>query len=315
MAYGGKMQARLIETIDVSNTLGEGVLFRPSDSTVWWSDIQQSKLYCMQWPSLKIEIFEAPQRICSFSFIEGRDDILLVAFETGMALYAPETGQLNWLSQMFERGSGVRMNDGRTDAAGRFWVGSLVERPLEEGEAPSAQLYCTNAHGECASKKQGVHISNGLCWAPDNQTLYFADSPTGIIQRASFDLATGNVGVFEDLYHVEGGFPDGAITDASGMYLSAIWGGSCVLEIDPTGQKRDEINLPASQITCLALGGERGNIMFVTSAKDGLETDASGACVEAKAGSLFILETDKMTTPSRRASIAQNKLATIGLEM
>ncbi len=285
------------------------MLFRESDSTLWWADIQESKLFCMQWPSLKLEIYDMPQRIGSFSFVEGRDDVFLIAFETGIALYTPDTAKMHWLSNIYELGSGVRMNDGRTDSEGRFWVGSLVERPFQKGETPFAKLYRTDLVGAYTPVKEGVHISNGLCWSPDNETIYFADSPTGIIQRASFDVSIGAVGEFENFYHVSEGSPDGAITDTSGLYLSAIWGGSCVIAIDDDGKKVNEINLPASQITCLALGGAQRNIMFVTSAKAELETDKLGNCTQAEAGNLFILETDHIALPEARASISPNILA------
>ena len=35
--------------ISVGNILGEGVLWRPSDQTIWWTDIQGKALYCLEW--------------------------------------------------------------------------------------------------------------------------------------------------------------------------------------------------------------------------------------------------------------------------
>lgn len=297
------MEARLIETIDVGNTLGEGVLFRDTDSTVWWTDIQESKLFCLDWPSLKLEIFNTPERVCSFSFIENRDDILLIAFETGIAVYNPVSGENLWLSKVFDLGCGVRMNDGRTNPSGQFWVGAMLEKPPLDGVIPNAKLYRVDETGKCSVAKDGVHISNGLCWAPDGKTVYFADSPTCMIQRASYDVKTGYAGTFEDFHKVENGNPDGAITDATGLYLSAIWGGSCVSGIDAIGQKVFDIAMPASQITCLALGGDKGDVMFATSATQDLEKNASGECVESEAGHLFIMETDLKAGIQPRAKI------------
>ncbi len=292
------MQAQLIETIDVGNTLGEGVLFRESDSTVWWTDIQSSKLYCLAWPGLVLNSYPTPERVCAFAFVEGADDKLLVAFETGFAYFLPSSGQVIWIAKTYEQGGGVRMNDGRTDPNGNFWVGSMVERPLESGEAPSGQLYRLIGKDKTIVGRNGIHISNGLCWSADGKYVYFADSPTGVVQRASYDLNSCQIGAFEDVYKFDGVNPDGAITDRDGNYLSALWNGSCVAVISEQGKRVFDIELPTPQITCLALGGPKLNLLFVTSASDGLPQDDNGASLDRQAGNLFILETDFDGCPS-----------------
>ena len=296
------MYAQLIETINVGNTLGEGVLFRDSDSTVWWTDIQSSKLYCLAWPKLDLKTFSTPERLCAFAFVKGNDNLLLVAFETGFAYFTPDSGAVNWISPIYEKGCGVRMNDGRTDWNGNFWVGSMVERSLEAREQPLGQLYRLTGKNETHIGRSGIHISNGLCWSADGKTIFFADSPTGMVQKASYDLASCRIGSFENFHKFEGVNPDGAITDRNGNYLSALWNGSCVAVLADDGKRVFDIELPTPQVTCLALGGSQRNIMFVTSASEGMPRDSNGTIHDRQAGNLFILETDFYGLPSVPAS-------------
>jgi L-arabinonolactonase len=91
--------ARLIEVIDVQDKLGEGVLWRDSDSTLWWVDILGRRIHCLSWPSLKLTTYPTPERPGSIAFVAGRDDALVVAFESGFALWSPNSGDLKWLSR------------------------------------------------------------------------------------------------------------------------------------------------------------------------------------------------------------------------
>ncbi len=298
------MQNKIIETIEVQNSLGEGILWRDSDNTIWWTDILSSKLFCIAWPSLKLKEYDTPSPVCSFSFIEGRDDVFLVAFDIGTAIYNPESQSVKWLDKPSELGGLIRMNDGRTDPAGRFWVGSLDDRERAEGELPNANLYAVDEVGNCASALQNVHISNGLCWSPDGCVVYFADSPTFKVKKAAFDLQTGKMGEFQDFHKFDGVHPDGAITDAEGNYLSALWGGSRVAVLSPDGECIGNIQMPVSQPTCVALGGSDKDLMFVTSAAVCIDTDEAGKPVEKQAGHMFILETDHKAWPQARAKVS-----------
>lgn len=294
---------RLIETIDVKNVLAESVLWRESDQTVWWTDIEARMLFCLSWPSLALTTFTAPQRICSFSFIAATDDILLVAFDTGMALFTPQTGQVEWLTQTVSLPAGVRMNDGRTDPWGRFWVGSMAEdENLPRGRA---SLYRLGDAGGLEPTLDGIQISNGLCWSPDGRTMYFCDSPTRQILNSNYDPQTGRADSWTPYVRLDTGEPDGAVTDANGTYWSAHWGGARVAGFDMNGSLVGEIEIPTPQPTCPALGGPNDNLLFVTSAARGLDT-ASGS-----AGNLFVFETDLKAAPTSNQRVSSSILTTV----
>ncbi len=50
-----RIESELLTTIDVGNTLGEGVVWRESDQTVWWTDIRESRLFRLSWPDQSLQ--------------------------------------------------------------------------------------------------------------------------------------------------------------------------------------------------------------------------------------------------------------------
>lgn len=78
-----RVKAELIDTIDVANTLGEGVLWRCSYQSAWWTDIQECCLYRLSWAGGSLRRFELPERLASFGFVAGDDSRFVCAFESG----------------------------------------------------------------------------------------------------------------------------------------------------------------------------------------------------------------------------------------
>ncbi len=296
------IRAHLIEKIDCADALGEGVLWRASDHTVWWTDIQGSRLHRLCWRRKTLETFATPERLCSFGFIEGRDDILLAAFETGFAVFEPESGDAFWRHKPADLRPGLRLNDGRADPAGRFWAGSMTERRLEEGAPPDGKLYRLDEDGRARAVLGGVHISNGLCWSPDGRRIYFADSLLGEIRRADFDALTGECGPFSLFAKFENGSPDGAVVDAEGRLWTALWGAGRVACLSEDGAETYSLAIPAPQPTCPAFGNEDGRLLlFVTSARDELSEQELRDAPES--GSLFVYETNVAGMPVTRVSM------------
>ncbi len=271
--------------VPVAAILGEGVRWNPADEAFWWTDIQSRRLYHYQPETCAIGHFDLPERLGAFSFVAGEDG-LVCAFETGFARFWPESGRIIWLHRVEEAGSGRRLNDGRTDAQGRFWAGSMVEDAARAGDN-SAALYRLDGDGTLSCLREGIAISNGLCSSPDGARLYFADSPTRQIRF--FDPREDSVLSGPGTLFAEtppGAFPDGAAVDSDGCLWVALWGGGRVARFAPDGQLLLELPVPASQPTCVSFGGPDLDLLCVTSARDGLSESALAA--EPEAGHAFI---------------------------
>jgi len=299
-------QARLIEVIDVQDQLGEGVIWRASDSTVWWVDILGRRIHCLAWPSLALKTHDTIERPTALAFIAGRDDVMVVSFESGFALWSPESGATHWLARPNTLGDGVRLNDGRVDPDGRFWVGSMSEHTVPAGILPPGALFRMTASGKAEPVLAGLHISNGICWSPDGRRMYLADSIRGEVYMALFDPAHGSPARFEIFARFFGEAPDGAVTDAAGNYWTALWGGGRVAALAPQGDEIASIAVDATQPSCPAFGGPADNLLFITSARQGLSQDAIAA--SPRSGSLFVFETQTTGSPVTRMPFSQSEL-------
>jgi sugar lactone lactonase YvrE len=277
----------LIDIVPVRNTLGEGILWDAEAGVAWWTDIQERLLYRYDPGTREIERIATPERLGSFGLVRGSHK-LLAAFESGLALFDPANGAVEWLARPKELRPGLRFNDGRVDRQGRFWAGTMVE-----GDAPdiTASLYCLDGKRRLHCRASGIRISNGICWSPDGTRFYFADSPLRVIYVYNFDPARGEI-ANRRLFAAtpEGAFPDGANVDAKGFLWSAHWGAGRVVRYAPDGSIDRTIEVPASQPTCIAFGGPDLDLLFVTSAREGLNRDALAR--HPSAGDLFLYRVD-----------------------
>jgi L-arabinonolactonase len=281
------MTSELVDIVRVANTLGEGVLWDAIGQRVWWTDIQQRHLFRYDPQSRALERFELPERLGSFGFIDGSDHII-AAFESGFAFYHPDSGELAWIERPGHDAANVRFNDGRVDRQGRFWAGSMVE-----GAGHSCgKLYCLQAGpAEPTSTVHltGIAISNSICFSPDGTQMYFADTPHRQILRYELDSASGAISNRQVFAHTPlGAYPDGSQVDAHGHLWNAQWGAGRVLRYAPDGAISGAIDVPASQVSCVAFGGSHLDLLFVTSARQNL-TPAQLAS-DPEAGNLFVYQ-------------------------
>lgn len=289
------IEAELIDVLDVGNTLGEGALWRETDQSVWWTDIEERRLFRLSWPSGSIKTYEVPERLCSFGFIAGDDSRLVCAFESGFAVFQPEIKRLEWLARPAELSKGRRLNDGRVARDGSFWAGSMLE---SGGDKSLTGLYCLKPDGTAERMISGIEITNGLCWSPDGARMYFSDSRSGQIFECEPGRVVRDAHTCKVFARVSDGSPDGAVVDNLGRYWSAIWGGGHVRCYAPDGEELARLPLPAHQPTSLAFGGSDLNLIFVTSARAGMGVDMLN--LYPKSGSLFVFKTNACGSRSFR---------------
>lgn len=286
----------LVHTVGVANELGEGVLWNEKRRSVWWTDIESSTLFAYDPVSDMLESWDTPHRVACFGFVE-EDDRLIVAFDRGIALYDPATSATDWLVGPDALGDGLRFNDGKIDPVGRFWAGTMIENP--DRAHGTGALYRLDLQLGLTEQIGGVRISNGLCWSPDGSVMYHADSPKKEICAYRFDPVLGTVSgrrVFAAT--AKGVHPDGSTVDSAGGLWNAQWGGGQVVRYSEDGDKSLVIDLPVSQPTCVAFGGEKLDLLFVTSAR--AELSDKRLADEPMAGGLFVYQTNFTGLPVSR---------------
>jgi sugar lactone lactonase YvrE len=185
----------------------------------------------------------------------------------------------------------ARLNDGKCDAKGRFWVGSISDEP------GCAALYRCDPDGSVQVMETGLTISNGLGWSPDGETFYLTDSPRKIIYAYDFDLARGSLSkrrVLVDL-GAEPVEPDGLAVDRDGRIWSALWNGWAIVCFDAGGRELERIRLPVQRPTSPAFGGDALSDLYVTSASVGLDQKEIERGFQA--GDLFRIATSTVGLP------------------
>ncbi|WP_246820577.1 SMP-30/gluconolactonase/LRE family protein [Bradyrhizobium iriomotense] len=122
-----------------------------------------------------------------------------------------------------ESGLDNRLNDGRVDARGRLWIGTM-DNQLHR---PNGSLYRVTGDGEVMRLFNDVVVTNGIAFSPDNRTLYFTDTRRYCTWTFDFDLEDGMISSRRLLadYSASRERPDGACVDVDGGLWTAFFSG------------------------------------------------------------------------------------------
>lgn len=290
----------LIKSVPCANTLGEGVLYDEQQDQILWTDIQECKLFRYGLNNDELEVFNMPSRVGSFG-LTNAPNVLVIGFEEGVAKYNLQTANLQWLVKIEPHIPHTRLNDGRVDREGRFWVGSMVEGhrlSSEQSDVEKGCLYRIDGAGLAIPSIKNLQITNSLCWSPDSSYMYHCDTPTRKIKRYRMS-AMGLPEAGEVFVSTESGcFPDGSTVDAEGYLWNAQWGGSQVVRYSPQGQVSEIFNLPVTQPSCVCFAGKNFDLLVVTSAREGLSEEALAN--QRDAGNVLIYKTGFTGLPESR---------------
>jgi sugar lactone lactonase YvrE len=237
---------------------------------------------------IPIRTHRLPGTVGAVAPVDG-DRGWLLAANRGFALLDLD-GSLRVIAEVASEG--IRMNDGAADPQGRFWAGTVADRP------GAAVLYRLERDGGVDAMLDGLTTSNGTGWSPDGRTMYLADSGPRIIHAFDFDGDAGTISGGRVLVTVpyEVGTPDGLTVDAAGDLWVAIWGGGRVHHYSSAGELRDVLAVPAAQTTSCAFAGQDLHRLYVTTATEDWTDDERRA--DPKAGLVYRFETDATGRPA-----------------
>lgn len=254
--------------------LGECPRWHEAEARLYWVDIARNELHRFDPATGQDRHRTFAEPVGCFAFARGGG--LILAMKDGLARLADwDAGPEPFGDQLLAGDADLRMNDGRTDAAGRFWVGSVNMAK----SAANAALYRFDVDGGGTVVQNGMTTCNGAAFSADGLTFHHADTPSHALRAYRADPVTGTLHDERILHHfpMGQGRPDGGSFDAEGCYWSALFDGGRVVRIAPSGEILESVDLPAPRPTMIAFGGEDRRTAFITTARSGLSDDALAA--------------------------------------
>lgn len=279
---------------EAQDILGECPLWDCRTDCLLWIDILRGRIHRWSKSAGVHDLVHLDALIGSIA-LAGDSDLLL-ATSNGLYRWFDSSGEIQLLINPIE-GRPVRFNDGRVDAAGRFWVGTIALDPANYAE-PLGELYRYDPDGSVHRMEEGLTISNGLDWSPDGKTLYLTDTMRRAIYAYDFDVEAGAIANRRTFVQTEeaDGYPDGLVLDRRGDLWSAGFSGGVICRYDSKGRRVERVVVPVSCPTAVTFGGADYATAFITTSQHVLAPNHTEDC----AGALLSLE---LSTAGRPAAV------------
>ncbi len=284
--------------IDAACTLGESPRWHRAEQRLYWVDIAAQTM--LRWDSItgavESRLFTVP--VACFAFRKSGGFVL--GMKDGCALLdAWEAEPVPVGAQPLSGMPHHRMNDGRADPFGNFWVGSVNTAK----DVANAGLYRLSPDGVLTQYMDALMTSNGVAFSPDGDRLYHADTPTHAVDYYGLTGEGAGMSMRARLHQFPfgEGRPDGGSVDIDGGYWTALFDGGRVVRLSRHGGIVREVSLPVSRPTMIAFGGDDGCTAFVTSARTGLSDTELAA--QPGAGGVFAFRVDVPGVPEWAADL------------
>ena len=253
--------------LDVKSKLGEGVVWDAARGVVWFVDIKRHYLWHYDPETGSNSKAEAPAQIGWA--LPADNGLLLCGLQDGLYTFDPASRAFTKLMSVPGEPAGNRLNDACTDPWGRVWFGSMDD---SEGSASGA-FYLFDRGTVRQAGPKGIKITNGPAVSAAGDRIYFTDTTEQKIMVA--DLSEGGAGparpfadtgaLFPDAY------PDGPIVDAEDHVWTGLYLGARVARYSPDGTLVATVEMPARDVTKMAIGGKDMKTAFVTTATKNME--------------------------------------------
>lgn len=264
---------------DGADMLGEGTLWSARDDAVYWVDILAPALNRLSLKDGAVERWAMPEPLGWVAERAGGG--FIGGFKSGFAEISLDPLTIAPIGDPEPDLPGNRMNDGKTDAQGQIWCGTM---DMAE-ESDSGSLYRLTPDLVWQQMDTGYRVPNGPAFSPCGKWLYHSDTA----RRVMYRFARTADGIADRQPFISftdaDGYPDGMTVDADGHIWVAHWGGGRISRFTPDGRLDRAIALPARQVTNICFAGPDLDRMFVSSAAIGLDaTPYDGGLFEVDCG-------------------------------
>jgi len=263
--------------------LGESPFWHPGERSLYWLDIPGRAVLRTRGEIARpaVERWSLPTEPGCMA--PARSGGLVIALRDGIYRAREWGGALLRLAHVDHDTRTMRFNDGKCDALGRFWAGSINEAK----DRANAALYCLDARGgrtpTLTKMANEATTANGLAFSRDDTTVYWADTAAHQVRAWDWAASINRLSrprVFKQFAEKPAGWtpespvryegrPDGATLDAQGGYWVAMFEGGQLLRFAPGGEQLAAVATPVQCPTMPCFGGDDLKTLFVTSARRG----------------------------------------------
>ena len=264
---------------DGADMLGEGTIWSARDDAVYWVDILAPALNRLSLKDGAVERWAVPEPLGWVAERAGGG--FIGGVKSGFAEISLDPLTITPIGDPEPDLPGNRMNDGKADAQGQIWCGTM---DMAE-ESDSGSLYRLTPDLVWQQMDTGYRVPNGPAFSHCGKWLYHSDTARRIMYRfARTADGIANRQPFISFTDADG-YPDGMTVDADGHIWVAHWGGGRISRFTPDGKLDRAIALPARQVTNICFAGPDLDRMFVSSAAIGLDaTPCDGGLFEVDCG-------------------------------
>ena len=258
-----------------ANQLGESPFWHPLEQKLYWVDITARQVLRTDAVNGIVQTWDLPSEPgCIAPAASGG---LVLALRHGVFRARQWGGQLQQIATLDYDPAFLRANDGKCDALGRFWIGTIDETKAAHNAAMYC-LDCRNGRAPLLECKVGhATTANGLAWSPDGATLYWSDTPSHAVRAWNFDAPSATL-TAERVFHQfapksagdtanYAGRPDGAAVDVEGNYFVAMYEGRRISQLAPDGTLLAQWETPAQCPTMVCFGGADRQTLYLTTAR------------------------------------------------
>lgn len=275
-----------IETIwNGPNALGEGPMWHPQEKVLYWIDIAKPSLHRLNPVTGDYQHWEMPDFIGSVVPREKGGVVVTV----GNAVFTVEipSGNMEKIAAIKPWNDELRMNDGKCDRRGRFWIG-VANLDVKN---PKGGLYRLDPDGKITQMEAGITISNGLGFSPDDKTFYYTDGLKYCIYQYDFDLKKGTISNRRPFVQLKKSpiEPDGLTVDSEGYVWEAQWNSGKIFRYSPDGKEDKVIDMPVKRPTSCIFGGPNLDRLYVTSCSQSIGETTT---LSPPAGAVFAIDVD-----------------------
>lgn len=285
----------------VGDWCGEAPVWCASQNALFWVDINRCLIHRYMAADETVRTWFFSEPVTALALTE-KDDTFVVAMASKVILWNIKSEAWQDTGFRLEGWPRVRLNDGRADPSGSFWIGSMrnnVNPDGSDGEVGGTDgtLYRIDPDFKVSVWEGDIGIANTLAWSPDGRKFYFGDTLANSVNLYDYDPADRSIKNKQPYFQgFSRGLPDGSAIDSHGYLWHCRVGGACIVRIAPDGVVNKVIEFPGLKPTSCTFGGHNLDILYVTSAALGITGDRL-------AGGLFALEAGVAGVPENRFAV------------